>query len=207
MSPAPPSDEQISAGTYRRSAGSARGLARRRELLERVTEDIAANGLAGLTLRRAATAAGTTHKVLLYHFADLDELMTECVRELRQRRVRRGLALAQQAPGSLADKLPAIWKAVSADEAHVLDEAMGLAMLDPARHGHLAVDATEQYLPTLLDLCPPAWPRRRKLEIAHLVLATMRGMLVNRLTHDGAAGTAAALAALQRAVRREEQGP
>jgi AcrR family transcriptional regulator len=207
MSTDPAAEHETAASSYRRSAGSTRGLARRQELLERITDDIAANGLAGLTLRRAAAAAGTTHKVLLYHFADLDELMTECVRELRQRRVRRGLASALQAPGSLADKLPAIWKAVSADEARVLDEAMGLAMLDPVRHGHLAVDATEQYIPTLVDLCPPDWPRRRKLEIAHLVLATMRGMLVNRLTHDGAAGTTAALAALQRAVRREEQLP
>lgn len=202
---APASDDR-SAPTYRRSAGTTRGLARRQELLERITDDIATNGLAGLTLRRAAAAAGTTHKVLLYHFNGLDELMTECVRELRQRRVRRGLASVVAATGSLADKLPAIWSAVSADEVRVLDEAMGLAMLDPARHGHLALDATEQYIPTLVELCPPGWPEQRRLEVAHLVLATMRGMLVDRLTTDGASGISAALAALQRAVRAEERG-
>lgn len=190
---------------YRRSAGSPRGLARRQELLESVTDDVAVNGLSDLTLRRAAAAAGTTHKVLLYHFQGLDELMTLCVRELRQRRVQRGLASSLAAGGSLAAKLPAIWDAVSADEARVLDEAMGLAMFDPDRYGHFAIDATEQYIPALLDICPPSWSKQRKLEVAHLILATMRGMLVNRLTDDRDPGTAAALAALTRAVRREEQ--
>ncbi|MFI5211107.1 MAG: TetR/AcrR family transcriptional regulator, partial [Gemmatimonadales bacterium] len=53
---------------YRRSAGSPRGEARRRELLDRVSDDLAVNGLVDYSLRRAARAAGTTHKVLLYHF-------------------------------------------------------------------------------------------------------------------------------------------
>lgn len=54
---------------YRRSTGSARGEARREQLLEAVTEDLARNGLVDFSLRRAAKAAGTTHKILLYHFA------------------------------------------------------------------------------------------------------------------------------------------
>jgi AcrR family transcriptional regulator len=60
---------------YRRSAGSPRGEARRRQLLERVTDDLAANGLVDFSLRRAARAAGTTHKVLLYYFDGADDLL------------------------------------------------------------------------------------------------------------------------------------
>ena len=63
---------------YRRSAGTPRGEARRAELLALVTEDLAANGLVDFSLRRAARAAGTTHKVLLYHF----EVSTTCCRRL-----------------------------------------------------------------------------------------------------------------------------
>ena len=66
-------DETPRAG-YRRSAGSPRGEARRRELLDRVTADLAVNGLVDFSLRRAARAAGTTHKVLLYHFAGAEDL-------------------------------------------------------------------------------------------------------------------------------------
>jgi hypothetical protein len=62
-------DSSPGRASYRRSAGSPRGEARRRELLDRVTDDLAVNGLVDFSLRRAARAAGTTHKVLLYQLA------------------------------------------------------------------------------------------------------------------------------------------
>src|SRR6476660_6224593 len=86
---------------YRRSAGSRRGEARRRELLERVTEDLAVNGLVGFSLRRAARAAGTTHKVLLYHFDGADDLLRQATLRLRARRIDYALAAATGSPGSL----------------------------------------------------------------------------------------------------------
>src|SRR6266566_1963941 len=62
---------------YRRSTGSPRGEARRRELLDRVSDDLAVNGLVDFSLRRAARAAGTTHKVLLYHFDGAEDLLAQ----------------------------------------------------------------------------------------------------------------------------------
>src|SRR5215471_14190619 len=88
---------------YRRSAGSARGEARRRELLDRVTDDLAVNGLVDFSLRRAARAAGTTHKVLLYHFAGADDLLAQAIFELRERRI--GNALTAIAAGPEAQSL------------------------------------------------------------------------------------------------------
>ena len=79
---------------YRRSTGSPRGEARRRELLDAVTEDLAVNGLVDFSLRRAARAAGTTHKVLLYHFDGVDDLLSQAIFQLRERRISRGLAAA-----------------------------------------------------------------------------------------------------------------
>src|SRR6266699_6723638 len=80
---------------YRRSAGSARGAARRRELLDRVTDDLAVNGLVDFSLRRAA---GTTHKVLLYHFDGVDDLLTQAILQLRERRISNALAAIAQGP-------------------------------------------------------------------------------------------------------------
>lgn len=68
---------------YRRSSGSRRGETRRQDLLDRVTNDLAVNGLVDFSLRRAA---GTTHKVLLYHFEGADDLLTQAVLRLRDRR-------------------------------------------------------------------------------------------------------------------------
>jgi AcrR family transcriptional regulator len=190
--------------TYPRSRGSSRGQARRRDLLARVTEDVQVNGLAGFSLRRAARAAGTTHKVLLYHFADADDLLAEAVAELRRRRIRGGLAVALDGTrGSLAERVRALWPVLTGDEDAALEQAIGLAMYDPRRYARLAADASEEYLRALHEICPAEWSERRKHEVSALVLAALRGLLLARRTsgdeHDAAAG----LAALERALARE----
>ena len=86
---------------YRRSAGSPRGEARRRELLDRVADDLAVNGLVDFSLRRAARAAGTTHKVLLYHFDGADDLLRQAIIQLRERRIN---AVAAAVIGGPADR-------------------------------------------------------------------------------------------------------
>src|SRR5436853_2619407 len=104
---------------YRRSTGSARGEARRQQLLERVTDDLAANGLVDFSLRRAARAAGTTHKVLLYYFDDAEDLLEQAMLQLRERRIRAGLEAALEAPGAgtLGARVRAIWPVLITPEA------------------------------------------------------------------------------------------
>ena len=159
---------------YRRSAGSPRGEARRRELLERVSDDLAVNGLVDFSLRRAARAAGTTHKVLLYHFDGADDLLAQAIFQLRERRIENALAAIEAGPDgqSLAERVRAIWPALLGEESRVLDQAIGLTMYDPVRYGELGRGASQQYLPTLLSICPPQWPDQRKLEVSEMILAT-----------------------------------
>src|SRR6476659_2860270 len=144
---------------YRRSAGSPRGEARRRELLDRVTDDLAVNGLVDFSLRRAAKAAGTTHKVLLYHFDGADDLLVQAILRLRDRRIDKGLAAATKGPASqtLAGRVRAVWPALVGEESRVLDQAIGLMMYDTERYAELGRGAAQQYLPTLLSLCAPGW--------------------------------------------------
>ncbi|MFL6078234.1 MAG: TetR/AcrR family transcriptional regulator [Mycobacteriales bacterium] len=193
---------------YRRSAGSPRGQARRRELLDRVTDDLAVNGLVDFSLRRAARAAGTTHKVLLYHFDGVEDLLRQAVFKLRERRIEAALAAAAEpATGSLAGRIRAVWPVLVAEEAglrRVLDQAIGLAMYDPDRHGALAREASRQYLPILMSFCPPGWPDRRKFEMAEMILATLRGFLLERLVGEDPSGVAGGFEALVRALEREE---
>jgi AcrR family transcriptional regulator len=190
---------------YRRSAGSPRGEARRQELLARVIDDLAVNGLVDFSLRRAARAAGTTHKVLLYYFDSADDLLAQAIHALRDRRISTSLAAAGAfAGGSLADRVRAIWPALIGEESRVLDQAIGLMMYDSTRYAELGRGASQQYLPALLSICPPDWSDRRKQEIAEMILATMRGFLIDRLTSDDSSGVEAGLAALARALDREE---
>ena len=190
---------------YRRSTGSPRGEARRRELLDRVTDDLAVNGLVDFSLRRAARAAGTTHKVLLYHFASADDLLVQAVLRLRDRRIEKGMAAAGQGgEQKLSARVRAIWPILTRDEGQVLDQAIGLAIYDPERYARLSRGASQQYLPSLLSLCPADWSDRRKLEVAEMILGAFRGFLIDRLASGDTSGVDAGLDALSRALDREE---
>jgi AcrR family transcriptional regulator len=196
---------------YRRSAGSARGQARRKELLDSVTDDLAVNGLVDFSLRRAARAAGTTHKVLLYHFDGVDDLLVQAMFRLRERRISNVLAAAAGSPvrQTLASRVRAIWPVLMADESglRVIDQAIGLVMYDPERYAQLGREASTQYLPTLLSLCPPDWSDRRKSEVAHMMLAIFRGFLMDWRTTGETGRIDAGIEALVRALEREEAAP
>src|ERR1700745_3315322 len=111
---------------YRRSAGSPRGEGRRLELLDRGADDLAVNGLVDFSLRRAARAAGTTHKVLLYHFAGADDLLAQAIFQLRERRIGNALAAIAAGPEgqTLAERIRAVWPALVGQESRVLAHAL-----------------------------------------------------------------------------------
>jgi AcrR family transcriptional regulator len=201
-----PPENGSRAPAYRRSAGSERGEARRRDLLARVTDDLAANGLVDFSLRRAAKAAGTTHKVLLYYFDGPDDLLAQAMVELRRRRIDEGAAAAAHG-GSLAERVRALWPVLTGRSAWVHDQGMGLMMYDPSRYLELGRGSSQQYLPTLLDLCPEDWSERRKTEVAEMIMATLRGFVIDRLASGDHSGVDAGFEALARALDREEASP
>jgi AcrR family transcriptional regulator len=193
---------------YRRSTGSRRGEARRRDLLDRVTDDLAVNGLVDFSLRRAARSAGTTHKVLLYYFDGVDDLLRQAILRLRERRIGNALAAAAPGPGreSLAARVRAVWPILMGEESglRVLDQAVGLAMYNPERYAVMGREASEQYLPAVLSICPAEWSDQRQREVAEMILAVLRGFLVEWLTSGDATGAEAGFEALARALEREE---
>jgi AcrR family transcriptional regulator len=202
-------DPQERAG-YRRSTGSKRGEARRQDLLERVTDDLAVNGLVDFSLRRAARSADTTHKVLLYHFDGVDDLLKQAVQRLRERRIRDALSAAT-APGpgggTLAARVRAVWPVLLGEGFglhRVLDQAIGLAMYDPEHYAELGREASGQYLPGLRSICPEGWTEQRKEEVSAMILAVLRGFLVDLSTRGDTTGIDAGLEALTRALEREE---
>jgi AcrR family transcriptional regulator len=192
--------------SYRRSTGSPRGEARRRELLDRVADDLAVNGLVDFSLRRAARAAGTTHKVLLYYFDGADDLLRQAIFQLRDQRIEHGLAAAARGPGrqTLAARVRAIWPALMGEQSRVLDQAIGLMLSDPARYGELGQGSSQQYLPGLLSICPADWSDQRKLEVAQMIMAVLRGFIIDWLASGNTTGVEAGLEALARALDREE---
>ena len=203
---APGDDGSPGRASYRRSAGSPRGETRRRELLGAVADDLAVNGLVDFSLRRAARAAGTTHKVLLYYFDGADDLLAQAIFQLRERRIGNALAAISSGPEgqTLADRARAVWPALVGEESRVLDQAIGLMMYDPVRYAELGRGASQQYLPSLLSICPRDWSDQRKLEVSEMILAALRGFLIDSLTSGNIIGVEAGFEALARALEREE---
>jgi len=57
---------------------------------------------------------------------------------------------------------------------------------------------------TNISICPEAWPEQRKIEVSELILATLRGFLIDLSTSDDTVGIEAGFEALARALDREE---
>lgn len=84
-------------------------------LLERITEEVAANGLADRSLREIATGAGTSHRMLLYHFGDRAGLVTAIV-EATEAAQRDTLVELSAQVDSGEELILALWHRVAAAE-------------------------------------------------------------------------------------------
>jgi AcrR family transcriptional regulator len=87
----------------------------RHELLARVLDFAAREGLTDRSLREIAAGAGTSHRMLLYHFGSREGLLTAVVgaMEAQQRAMMTALAETAATPGDL---MSGIWQAVSNPE-------------------------------------------------------------------------------------------
>jgi len=86
-------------------------VTRREELAEAATDYALEHGLIGLSLRPLAEALGTSDRMLLYHFADKDDLVATILRTATDRSVHslRGLAPSPDLRTAVLD----LWRAVT----------------------------------------------------------------------------------------------
>jgi AcrR family transcriptional regulator len=85
----------------------------REALLAKVMAAVAQEGLADRSLREIAASAGTSHRMLIYHFGSREGLLAAIVgaMEAQQR-----AALAALAGGTPREVMTALWAQVSSDE-------------------------------------------------------------------------------------------
>lgn len=156
-----------------------RGRRRREQLLEAVADHILTHGVVGFSLRSAAAAAGTTHRMLRYHFGSAPELIREALSLLRARRVERAVD-PREAESGLSD-LTAGWQMLMRDEAsaRVLLEGIGLALAQPDQFGAIGLDSVREYLPPIEASLPQEWSQARRRRAATLVLGVIRGLMLD----------------------------
>ncbi len=152
-------------------------------LLDRVTAYLADAGVGDQSLRQIAAGAGTSHRMLIYHFRTRDELLVEVVRAV-ERQQRAVLADLATATGDQREVAMAFWRRLSdpalAPHERLFFELYGAALagrpgVAPVLDG-IVTSWLEPVQGLFADLSPAA--RRRR---GRLVLAFVRGALLDLL--------------------------
>lgn len=163
----------------------------RDELLERIVDDVAHNGLGDRSLRDLADAVGSSHRMLLYHFGSRHGLVTAIVQavEAGQRSALTELAAVAE-PGSPADTIRRTWASLVSPDVRPFIQLFYEAVAYASRHE--GASFTTPWLDTAAEAA-----RRLGLEDnpigTRLGVAVMRGLLIDVITGDNPDDATAAL--------------
>jgi len=173
---------------------------RRQAALERMADYLLREGLGGASLRSLAAAAETSDRMLLYYFADKDELLTATLGEVAAR-LTRVLDAAGASPRPFPTLLAELWAAFRSP---ALQPYMRLWIELAARAGR----GEEPYLGVAGRIADGflAWAARRlqveqeadRIPYAALLLATVDGLALLDAVGRGALADCAATAVATR---------
>lgn len=177
-----------------------RGAAAKARLLDAVVEHFSTEGLADQSLRRIAEAAGTSHRMLLYHFGSRDGLLLAVAQAVEARTQERFAAFGAETGERSDEMIRRMW-AYLADPQFAPFERLFFALYGRALQGDEAARPLlqgdiEQWLeanaalPGAADTgIPPDVARTH----ARLGLAVTRGLLLDLLATGDRAGVDAAM--------------
>jgi AcrR family transcriptional regulator len=162
----------------------------REDLLERIVAEAGAHGLADRSMRDVATAVGSSHRMLLYHFGSREGLVAAIVEavESAQRDTLRTLAADADSPAEL---VRALWAVVSSPDLRPFVRLFFETLAAQARVPGATFDLTDDWLATAGDL-GPEFSEYDEVE-TRLGIAVVRGLLIDVLATGDTATAAAAL--------------
>lgn len=158
----------------------------KQRLLAETVEYLAAHGVGDISLRRLATALGTSHRMLIYHFGSKEGLLVEVVRavEQRQRELLTELQLdPDAAPQDVARRFwqrladPAMWPFE-----RLFFELYGRALQGDPQVAPLLDGIVESWLEPVTEWSlRQGVPQATARAHARLALAVTRGLLLDLL--------------------------
>ncbi len=170
----------------------ASGSARQR-LLDAAIAHLAEQGISDLSLRQLATALGTSHRMLIYHFGSKEGLLVAVVRAVEEQQRAALLALESDpasTPVEVARQLwlrlrdPALWPHV-----RLFFEVYGQALQGRPYAAPLLDGIVEDWLrPAVERLRGLGVPERQARAQARFGLAVARGLLLDLVTTGDQAG-------------------
>lgn len=164
---------------------------RRRQLLDALIEEFAANGIGDRSLRAVAAAVGTSHRMLLHHFGSREDLLVAIVEEVE----RRQMALVSGLPMNPAQGFAAMWADLRRPELRQLErlffECYSRAAQDEKPFTRMIPGAVDDWLREVEASADVPYDRT----MARLGLAVTRGLLLDLVATNDDAGVDAAAAA------------
>ncbi|MBL6751241.1 MAG: TetR/AcrR family transcriptional regulator [Nevskia sp.] len=181
---------------------------RRDTALERVVDHLLEHGLGGASLRTLAAAAGTSDRMLLYYFADKDELMLAAFERIVQRLSARLSGMLPEGRQPFDVLLGQMWAMLKLPEyepyQRVWQEALGRASQGESLYSGMANRVLDIWVAWFEERLAAA-PTARRDQIAAIV-AVASGLAVQR--HIGRSDEAdAAVKVLSAKVRRPRPKP
>ena len=161
-----------------------------REFLDRITAHIIEHGLSEAALRQLASIAGTSHRMLIYYFGSRDGLLGAVLHELRGAESREIVGKAK----TRRQALQALWRYYTAPERQ-LEMQIFFYLAGQAAHNRKDRSAfTDAIVATWADelrrVCEREGidPAPAQAE-ARLLVASVRGLLLDRLLTGDETGT------------------
>ena len=151
----------------------------RAALLDAVMESIARRGLGARSLRALAADAGTSHRMLIHHFGSRDGLLVAIVTEVeaRQRDILESLPRDETA-------IEAMWSRLAEPELRPFERLF----FECYARGAQGEPPFDRLVPALVDDWLALFPRGRTRDQARLVIAVVRGLLLDLVATEDRAG-------------------
>jgi AcrR family transcriptional regulator len=170
-------------------------LQRRQQLLDALVEEFATGGIGDRSLRDVAAAVGTSHRMLLHHFASRDELLLAIVQEVE----RRQMAILSGLPTEPADSFAAMWAILCRPELRPFErlffECYSRGVQGEEPFVCMVPGAVDVWLALPISKVDTAAGGTSDPALARLGLAVTRGLLLDLVaTNDDAGVTSAAQA-------------
>ncbi|MFB9239036.1 TetR/AcrR family transcriptional regulator [Plantactinospora siamensis] len=168
-------DQQPSAGTARQ------------RLLDAAIGQLAEQGISDLSLRQLATALGTSHRMLIYHFGSKEGLLVAVVKAIEERNREALLAMEADLDQSPLDVARGLWQLMRdpaiRPQARLFFEVYSQALQGRPYASGLLDGLVEDWLrPAVARLRSLGVPEREARAQARLGLAVSRGLLLDLLT-------------------------
>jgi AcrR family transcriptional regulator len=162
------------------------GAGPRERLLAGAIEHVSQHGVGEISLRQLASALGTSHRMLLYHFGSREALLIEVIRTVEeQQRAALAQILEQEADAPPAEVMRRMWARV-ADPALWPNERLFFEVYAQALQGSphalpLLDGIVDAWVDPLAALVAPGRPEAEARAEARLGVAVVRGLLLDLL--------------------------